>query len=94
MNDYKFLRRARTIFKVLAWIVLVLAIIVGIIVLITGGSAMPSMTPDGVAPASTPRAAGVVFMIMGAFYFLILYSVSEMIGILLDIKSSCNRPVA
>jgi len=93
MKEYKFLKTARTIFKVLAWVVLGLGIVVGAIVLITGGAA-PMVTPDGIAAPQTPRAAGVVFMIMGAFYFLILYTISEVIGILLDMKGSGSSPAA
>lgn len=87
MNDYKFLKTARTIFKVLAWVVLSLGVIVGLIVVITGAGGITPMVP-GAATPQTPRAAGVVFMFMGAFYFLILYTLSEVIGVLLDIKSS------
>ncbi|NQT90178.1 MAG: hypothetical protein HQ558_02890 [Candidatus Omnitrophica bacterium] len=90
MQDYKFLRVVRTIFKVLAWVMLALGIVVGAIVLVTGGGAAP-LTPDGTAP--TPRAAGLVFMLMGAFYFLILYTFSEIIGILLDMKGCCKPAV-
>jgi amino acid transporter len=91
MKEYKFLKTAKNIFKVLSWVVLALSIIVGVIVLVTGGGA-PIVTPDGTTMPATPRATGVVFMIMGAFYFLILYTISEMISILLDIKDSCSKP--
>jgi hypothetical protein len=91
MKEYKFLKSARVIFKVLSWIVLGLGIVVGIIVLITGGGA-PVLTPDAEVIEATPRAAGLVFMLMGAFYFLILYTISEFINILLDIKGSCSKP--
>lgn len=91
MEEYKFLRIGRTIFKVLAWLVLSLGILVGIIVLITGGNVPAgAITPQGTPIPPTPKAAGLVFMIMGTLYFLILYTVSEIIGILLDIKATCK----
>lgn len=90
MKEYKFLKVARNIFKVLAWVVLALGIIVGIVVIVTGASTITPVPPGGVPP--TPKAAGVIFMIMGAFYFLILYTIAEIIGILLDINTSCSKP--
>lgn len=91
MKEYKFLKAARTIFKVLAWLVLSLGVIVGIIVLITGGN-IPTgaITPQGTPVPPTPKAAGLIFMVMGALYFLVLYTLSEMISILLDIKGTCK----
>lgn len=90
MKEYKFLKVTRNIFKVLAWVVLALGIIIGIVVIITGVSTITPVSPGGIPP--TPKVAGVVFMIMGAFYFLILYTISEIIGILLDIRTSCIKP--
>lgn len=92
MEEYKFLKIARSVFKVLAWIVLGLGVIVGIIVLITGGGPAGAVTPQGVAVPSTPKAAGLIFMIMGSLYFLVLFTLSEVIGLLLDIKGTC-KPV-
>jgi len=93
MKEYKFLKIACTIFKALSWAVLGIGILTGAIVLITGGGA-PVITPQGVEIPSTPRAAGLLFMLMGAFYFLIMYTISEIINILLDLKGCCNKPVA
>ncbi|MFC1807969.1 hypothetical protein ACFL0T_06355 [Candidatus Omnitrophota bacterium] len=91
MKEYKFLKVARTIFKVLAWLILAIAIVIGVIVLITGGSGV--LAPDGTIIPQTPRLAGLLFMAMGAFYFLILFALSEIIGILLDIKTSCKPSI-
>ena len=90
MKEYKFLKIARTIFKVLGWVALALGIVTGAIVLITGGGA-PTITPQGIEIPTTPRAAGLIFMVMGVFYFLILYTISEIINILLDMKGCCNK---
>jgi len=90
MKEYKFLKVARIIFKVLSWAALGLGIVVGVIVLITGGGAATIM-PDAQVIESTPRAAGLVFMLMGGIYFLILYTISEIISILLDLKGYCNK---
>jgi len=90
MKEYKFLKAARMIFKILGWVMLALGIVTGIIVLITGGGAM-TITPDGMEIPPTPKAAGLVFMVMGAFYFLVLYTISEIIAILLDLKGSSKQ---
>ena len=90
MKEYTFLKTARIIFKVLSWVVLGLGIVVGAIVLITGGGA-PTLTPDAEIIEATPRAAGLMFMLMGGIYFLILYTISEIINILLDLKGCCNK---
>lgn len=90
MKEYKFLKVARNVFKVLAWVILSLGFIVGIVVFITGSNMITPLAPGGTPP--TPKAAGLVFMIMGAFYFLILFTVSEMIGLLLDISTGCSKP--
>ena len=92
MKEYKFLKAARITFKILSWVILALAVVVGMIVLVTGGGNVPTVTPQGIATPPTPRAAGLVFMLMGAFYFLILYTISEVIGILLDMKDNCSKP--
>lgn len=92
MREYKFLKAARIIFKILGWIMLALGIVTGIIVLITGGGAV-TITPEGMEIPPTPKSAGLIFMVMGAFYFLILYTISEIISILLDIKGSSKPAV-
>lgn len=91
MDKYKYLKIARIIFKVLAWVAAGLGLVVGVTVFITGGGA-PTALPDGTAIPPPPRATGLIFMLMGALYFLILFTVSEIIGLLLDIKDSCVKP--
>jgi len=92
MKEYKFLKSARMVFKILGWVALGLGVVTGAIVLVTGGGA-PTITPQGIEIPATPRMAGLIFMVMGAFYFLILYTISEVINILLDLKGCCNKPV-
>ena len=95
MKTYGFLKAAKVIFMVLAWLALALGVIVGLIILITGGGPVLAPTAGTVpgAPTAAPvtRAAGVVFLIIGGIYFLILFTVSEIIGLLLDIKADCKK---
>lgn len=94
MKEYKFLKIARGVFKVLAWLALGLGILVGIIILVTG-AALPTgaIGPQGAPIQAPPRAAGAVLMLMGVLYFVVLYTISEIIGILLDIKGACKPSV-
>lgn len=94
MKTYGFLKAAKLIFKILAWAALALGVIVGVIIIITGGgpalTGIPATAP-GVPTAPITRAAGVVFIVIGGIYFLILFTISEIIGLLLDIKADCKK---
>jgi TRAP-type mannitol/chloroaromatic compound transport system permease small subunit len=90
MKEYRFLKISRLIFKILSWLVLGMGIVFGIVVFVTGGGT-PTVTADAQVIEATPKAAGFIIMIMGGFYFLILYTISEIINILLDLKSVCNK---
>ena len=90
MKEYKFLKIARIIFKILAWVVLGLSVITGLIVLITGA---PAVTPPGAEAVPQARAAGLIFILMGGFYFLLLFTISEIIGLLLDMKGASAKTV-
>lgn len=94
MKSYGFLKAAKLIFKILAWFALGLGVIVGVIILVRGGGPAVTGVP-GVPPApevaSVTRAAGLVFLFIGGIYFLILFTISEIIGILLDIKADTKK---
>ncbi|MDD5504812.1 MAG: hypothetical protein WC300_06455 [Candidatus Omnitrophota bacterium] len=86
MQEYRFLSSARLVFKILSWLSLGIGIVSCIITLISGSNAQAVQALE-----TAPRAAGFVFLIMGCIYFLVLYTISEMIRILLDIKKSCCK---
>ena len=73
MQEFGFLRTASMIFKVLSWISVVFFVIVALVVLFGAGG------PD------TPRLASIIFLLGGALYFLLLFTISEVIKILLVI---------
>jgi hypothetical protein len=90
MKEYKFLKTARIIFKVLAWLGLIFSSVVGIMVLF--------------APANIPTAQGTVemtigmkmvamvtYIIMGGVNFFIFYTISAIIGMLFDLKACCGK---
>jgi hypothetical protein len=63
-KEIKFIGISAGIFKVLAWISAAFFVIVSIIVLLGAGG-------------DTPRVAGLVFLIGGSIYFLVLYTIAE-----------------
>ena len=74
-KSYGFLKAASTIFKVLAWVILVLLVVVGIATVVTGG------TPD------VPRWTGLIFLALGAWSFFQLFTFSSLIRLLLDVAT-------
>ena len=74
-KSYGFLRGASLVFKVLAWVILALLVVVGITTLVTGG------TPE------MPRLTGLIFLVLGAWSFFQLFTFGSLIRLLLDIAS-------
>ncbi len=74
----KILSLCALIFKVLAWISAVFFIIVSLIVLFGAGG-------------DTPRAASLVFLIGGGIYFLVLFSASELIKLVIAIFNKVEK---
>ena len=70
-----------TVFKVLAWVSLVIQVVVGLIVLVSGGEAVPIGGID--VPA---RLIGLLNCIAGVLYFFILLLVSTVLRLVLDIR--------
>lgn len=74
LNNYKLLRSAVTVFKVLAWIGVSLGVISSITIFVGGG------VPE------VPRWMELVSLVIGALYLFIFLVVSEVIKLLLEIK--------
>lgn len=84
-KEYGFLRAARVIFKVLAWVVLAMFVLVGFVTL---GVKETALAPEVPIP---PKITSVMYLVMGGLYWLVSYTISEIIGILLDIKGSSEK---
>ena len=84
-KEYGFLRAARVIFKVLAWVVLVMFVLVGFV---TVGVKETALAPEVPIP---PKITNVMYLVMGGLYWLVSYTISEIIGLLLDIKGSSEK---
>ena len=74
-GDYKVLPIAPKVFKVLAWIGLVLGVISALIIL------------AGMAAPETPRWMGLITLIVGVVYFFIFTVAAEMVSLLLDMNT-------
>lgn len=78
-KTYKFLGISSIICKVLAWVLGIVIVGAGIIVLIGGG------TPEA------PRVSGLFILLIGLVYFLMLFTASEVISLLLELRNKVNK---
>ncbi|MDI7275855.1 MAG: hypothetical protein QME94_07740 [Anaerolineae bacterium] len=101
---FRSLRIIATVFKVLAWIVLVAGIIGGLIMMITGlaggmlgASSAARDTTSGLGAASmmagllTGFAGGLVTVIGSVLYFLLLYAAGDAITLALAIEQNTRE---
>lgn len=79
METYKFLKISALVFKVLAWVSLVLGIVASIVIFIGGGT------------AEAPRVTGFVGIALGIIYLFIFFTAAEVIKILLDIRGKFEK---
>jgi len=84
-KEYGFLRAARVIFKVLAWVALATFVLVGFV---ASGIKETALAPEAPIP---PKINSVMYLLMGGLYWLVSYTISEIIGLLLDIKGSSEK---
>ena len=77
-KSYSFLNTASRVFKVLAWVILVLLVIVGIATVITGGT------------EEMPRWTGLIFLVLGVWSFFQLFTFGSVIRLLLDVAQRGN----
>ena len=74
----KFLGVSSLIFKVLAWISAAFFLVVSIIVLLGAGG-------------DTPRGVSIIFLLGGGIYFLVLFTASELIKMVLSILNKVDK---
>lgn len=80
-QSYKFLRASTVVFKVLAWVSLVLQVVTGVILLVVGGEPV-SIVGIGV-PA---RVVGVLNFVQAGMSFFLLWLMANLIRLWLDIR--------
>jgi len=81
-----FLGASVVIFKVLAWLSLIIQVGVGLVVLVVGGQPVPIGGVD--VPA---RLVGILNCVAGLVYFFMLLLVSKVIRLLLDIHDRLDK---
>lgn len=74
VDNYPALRIGRITFKVLSWISAVLGLVVSVALFAGAGG------------TEVPRLAGLVWILIGALYFLIFYVMAEAIQLLLEMR--------
>ncbi|MDP8230457.1 MAG: hypothetical protein P9L93_05075 [Candidatus Gorgyraea atricola] len=79
VEKYKFLKISAVIFKVLAWVSVAVGIVSSIVIFIGGG------TPDA------PRVTGFIGLLLGAVYFFVFFTASEVISLLLELSCKCEK---
>ena len=82
----KFLGVSVKVFQVLAWVSLVIQVLVGLIVLVVGGE--PVIIGGVDVPA---RLVGLLNCVAGVIYFFMLYLVSHVLRVLLDLHQRASR---
>jgi len=78
-KTYKFLGISAIIFKIAAVLLPAILLVMAIIIFIGGG------TPEA------PRLTGLVSLVLGLVYFFIFFTASEVIQLLLEIRSKLNN---
>ena len=85
-RDHRLLHVSVTIFKVLAWLSLVIQVGLGVSLLVMGG---PAVSVGGLdVPA---RVVGVLNCLAGAIYFFVLSLISAIITLLLEVREQVGR---
>ncbi|MBI4322856.1 MAG: hypothetical protein HY596_01125 [Candidatus Omnitrophica bacterium] len=80
-QSYKFLRASTVVFKVLAWVSLVLQVVTGVILLVVGGE------PVAIGGIGVPaRVVGVLNFVVAGMYFFSLWLMANLIRLWLDIR--------
>ena len=85
-NEYQFLSAGAVLFNVLAWVSLVLQVVIGVWLLVSGGAAIPI---GGVEiPA---RVVGVLNCVAGTIYFFTLLLIASVLRLLLDLHRQVGK---
>ena len=80
-GEYGIVQIGVKVFKVLAWVSLIIQGILGIVLLVTGGDAVPVGGVD--IPA---RVVGVLNCVAAGIYFFLMQLVSNVLKLLLDLR--------
>ena len=90
MKDYGFLKVARIVFLIFAWVSLLFGIIGAVGIFATGG--IQTIAPDGTTVASIPKSLGVIPLVQGGLGFFVFFSFAKIISVLFCLKKYCDKP--
>ena len=93
MKEFKFLKIARVVFIILAWVALGFGLIGAIGIFVAGGGAATT-TPEGVTIPPMPKAFGIFPLIQGGVGFFIFFTIAQIISAVLEIRDYCSKPSA
>ena len=86
-DDYRMVRIGVSVFKVLAWLSLLIQGALGIVLLVTGGAPVPIGGVD--VPA---RLVGVLNGVAAGIYFFMLLLLANVLKLLLEVRGRLDRP--
>ena len=86
-DEYRMVRSGVIVFKVLAWVSLLIQGALGIVLLVTGGAPVPIGGVD--VPA---RLVGVLNCAAAGIYFFMLLLISNVLKLLLEVRGRQDRP--
>ena len=84
--DEKFLRFSIKLFKVLAWVALIVQVVMGFILVVTGGEAVPIGGLD--VPA---RVIGLLNLVAAVVYFFMFMLISAVIRLLVELHAQVTK---
>ena len=82
----RFLRVGATIFKVLAWVTLVLQAVMGLVLVVGGGQAVPIGAIE--LPA---RVVGLLNLVAAVIYWFLFTFISKLTRLLLDVHAHVSK---
>lgn len=85
-EEYRTVRVGVIVFRVLAWLSLLIQGAAGIALLVTGGARVP--VGDADVPA---RVVGVVFCLAAGLYFFLLLLIANVLKLLLEVRGRLDR---
>ena len=86
-DEYRIVRIGVIVFKVLAWLSLLIQGALGIVLLVTGGPPVPIGGVD--VPA---RLVGVLNCVAAGIYFFLLLLIANVLKLLLEVRGRLDRP--
>ena len=80
MNESnKIANKLRMVFQIFGWVAALLGVVFFVIILVAGGT------------TGSPRSTSVLALILGAFYFVFFFLISELLRLLIKIEANTRK---